>query len=349
MGAACARPEAVPEAAVTAAPTATATVSPAPTAVPTPSPTPDPLTAENGVYTFAWLSDTQFYSNKFPDVFHAMTEFLSKERARLNLAYVIHTGDLVSWADRENDWIVARHAMDALDGVPYGVLAGNHDVTPYADRKNLSNANYIAYFGGASLTENACCADIYEDGRGHVDLISAGETDYAFCYMGYPVDEKGAEWLNGRFAAYKDRVGVLCVHDYLNTDLTRTEQGQFLFDTVVAKNDNLYMVLCGHRYNSHTVPIEVQNADGSARTVLQCISNYQAAGLEGGSGYLRFIQVNEANGTLHMLNYSPLLNDYVYYDDLENIYDPYFFDPAGEDETTPIPWRQHFAAAAPQP
>lgn len=341
----CARPLDAPE----APPAPAASALPAPTAAapaPTPSPAPDALTAADGVYTFAWMSDTQYYSSRFPDVYHAMTEFLASSRERLNLQYVIHTGDIVSWADRESDWTVARHAMAALDGIPCGVLAGNHDVTTYADRKSITYEYFTKHFGESEMRKNTCCTDVYENGRGHVDEISAGKTDYAFCYMGYPVDENGAAWLNAQLAARPDSVGVLCVHDYFDRELALTEQGHFLFDNVVTKNDNLYMVLCGHRYNSRTVPVEVENADGSSRTVLQSITNYQAAGREGGSGYIRFMQVDERAGMLSLINYSPLLNDYSFFDDPENFADPYYFDPAGERELVEIPWAQSPASPA---
>lgn len=306
--------------------------------VPSPILSPDPLSAREGVYTLAWISDTQHYSNRFPDIYHRMTEFLYANRERLNLKYVIHTGDIASWADREGDYSIAAHAMDALGDIPYGVLPGNHDATARDDRTTLHYENYIKYFGAAAIKPHALTADVYLDNIGHVDLLSAGGTDYAFVYMGWPVDEAGVAFINSMFKKYADRVGVLCVHDYFNNDLSYTEQGQMLFDSVVRQNDNLYMVLCGHRYNSRTVPIDVQNEDGSARTVLQCITNYQSAGQEGGSGYIRFIQVDEENECIRMINYSPLLDDYSFFDDPENRDDPYYFDPDGEQELISIPW-----------
>lgn len=296
----------------------------------------DSLTATDDVYTFGWISDTQNYCKAFPDVYFAMTSFLFNSRERLNLQYVIHTGDLVNDVQSQYQWQIADAAMRELFDVPYGVLAGNHDVA-------IANglADYTAfsrYFGKERFAGGYWYGESYENNRGHCDLVSAGDTDYIFAYMGYPVDSAGADFLNSAFSAHPDRVGVLCVHDYFDNNCNLTGQGTFLFETVVKKNPNLYLVLCGHRYACKTVPAEVENPDGSQRTVLQCIANYQAAGREGGSGYLRLIQVDEESQAIRIISYSPLLNDIAFYDDPENARDPAYFDPDGECEIMAIPW-----------
>ena len=100
------------------------------------------------------------------------------------------------------------------------------------------------------------------------------------------------------------------------------------------------MVLCGHRYNSRCIPAAVDDdGDGAAdRTVLQMICNYQAAGFVGGDGYLRLMQVDEAAGEIRFYNYSPLHDDFVYYDTEEHRSENHAFDPDGEQGVVPIPW-----------
>lgn len=68
------------------------------------------------------------------------------------------------------------------------------------------------------------------------------------------------------------------------------------------------------------------------------ICNYQAAGQTGGDGYLRLMQVDEAAGVIHILSYSPLRDDFVYYDTPEHREENHSFDPAGEQGDVPIPW-----------
>ena len=133
-------------------PAPTATLTSAPTEVPTPEPTdtPEPrerYVPEEGVETVAWLTDTQHYANyaakDLPNIFPVMTAFLRVKAEEMNLVYVVHTGDLVHVNDSQENWTVAREAMDLLDGIPTGVLAGNHDMDPAKG----GYKNYGKYFG----------------------------------------------------------------------------------------------------------------------------------------------------------------------------------------------------------
>ena len=58
------------------------------------------------------------------------------------MGYVAHTGDLVASSQDTKQWEIAKQAMDELYPIPYGVLAGNHDVG-----QNNDYSNYSAYFG----------------------------------------------------------------------------------------------------------------------------------------------------------------------------------------------------------
>ena len=311
-----------------------ASSAPAPT--PSPTPVPDALTAGEGVYTFAWISDPQHYSESHPEIFCAMTRFLQKERERLNLAYVVHTGDMVQDRGAPEQWDAAEAAMRMLADIPHGVLAGNHDVG--TSRRDFSEFN--AHFGGAHMEDKPYCGGIYEGGMGHYDLIDAGDTRFVFAYMGYQPDEAAIRWLTSVFNQYPERVGVLAVHDYFKTDLSLYDSGRALQKAVLAQCPNVYLVLSGHRYNVAAVPVSFDDdGDGTAeRTVYQMIANYQAAGSEGGSGYMRFLQIDEAAGELRAYSYSPYLEDYRYWDEPGTENEKYPVDPANEEITLPLPW-----------
>lgn len=265
-----------------------------------------------------------------------MTAFLRNEAKRMDLRYFAHTGDLVNSYNREEQWEVAVRAMASLTRIPGGVLAGNHDV--HGDAADYKN--FCAYFGENQFSFKPCYGESYGDNRGHYDLWEAGDTRYVFVYMGYAPDKACIAWARSAFDRFSDRVGVLCLHDYLMSDLTLSEDGRRFYDQVVKKCPNLYMVLCGHRYNVASVPaVFDDDGDGSPdRTVYQMIGNYQAAGDEGGSGYMRFIQIDERAKEMRVYSYSPLLDDYVYYDEPAHQAEKYAVDPAGEYEELPLPW-----------
>ena len=320
------------------------TRDPLPMPTPTQTPIPDALTAAAGQYTIAWISDTQFYSRSDNGVFESMTAFLRDHADRMNLSYIVHTGDLVHNRDIAAEWEVADRAMKNIAEIPHGVLAGNHDVG--TDAADCDYSYYTAHFGADRFADAPWYAESFENNRGHYDLIEAGNTEYLFLYLGYHITEDGLSWARDVLAAYPDRVGILCAHDYFYHDCTLTEQGQLLYDGLVARCPNLYAVLCGHRYNSNCIPIEFDdNGDGTPdRTVLQMIANYQAIGAAdapvrtGGDGYLRLLQIDEEAGLIRYYSYSPYLDDYTYFDEPAHLLEKYAFDPAGEEGILPIPW-----------
>lgn len=262
---------------------------------------------EEETYTIAWISDTQIYSWGIPKTFYAMTDYLKNAKDDLNIGYVVHTGDIVGTASKTTQWQRARKAMDNLNDIPYGVLAGNHDRTGSGNY-----SNYKKYFGqkmfekydyyGASLEDNLC----------HYDLITLGNTKYVFVYLSYQPGDKWIAWANAVFQKFPNRVGVLCTHDYIDTNSTLRTMGKTLLERVVKPNPNVYMVLCGHRYTEDVIPIRLDDdGDGkNDRTVYQCIANYQEIDNKGGSGYIRFLEINEAKQTIRFYTYSPVVKKY---------------------------------------
>ena len=285
-----------------------------------------PSKAAKGKYTIAWISDTQYYSESFPDTFLTMTRYLKNNQQALNLGYVAHTGDLVNDGTDSKQWRNAERAMKELSSIPHGVLAGNHDVG-----QGIDYTNYSANFGEQVFDGNEYYGESLLDNRCHYDLITMGSTDYVFVYLGYQPGKDSVSWANEVFAKFADRIGVLCVHEYMGSYSTLRDIGKVLKEEVVKTNPNVYLVLCGHRYNEDCVTADFDDdGDGKPdRTVYQCIANYQNIDKQGGSGYMRFIEIDEEKGTIHFYTYSPLLDQYR--SAPENATNPV--------STMPIPWK----------
>ena len=292
--------------------------------------------AEDGIYTIAWMSDPQHYSKKFPETYYAMTSFLRDHRDEMRLSYIVNTGDLVHNTDLESEWDVADRAQAMIDDIPNGVLAGNHDV--------LDPIGYKVFcerFGEERYGEKPWYGGSFENNRGHYDLLTIGETDYLFVYMGFGPSDKAIRWALDVFKQHPDRIGILCLHDYYTKTQTLSSDGKKWYDRVVKKAPNLYMVLCGHKYGAYCFPESFDdNKDGKTdRTVYQMLFNYQASLDDGGGGYLRLMQINEADGTMHVLTYSPVFDDFNRFDDPNNRESYYPFDEKNEEFVLPLPWR----------
>lgn len=316
-----------------------ATPSPSPEITPSPTPNPDGLTAANGVTTVAWISDTQHYSEGHAEIFTCITSFLKQERERLNLSYVVFTGDFVQQYNEPAQWDAAVSAMQNLSSIPCGVLAGNHDVggsendfSAYGERFGETVMRTWAggaYYGGS-----------YKNNLAHYDLITLGGRDFVFAYVSYAADEGAVDYLNEVFRQYPNRIGVLLAHNYFNTDFSYLDNGSLLFERVVKTNPNVYLVMCGHRYNIGSVPATFDdNGDGTAeRTVYQLMCNYQAAGETGGEGYMQFLRFDFNAGVVRVQSYSPWTNDHRYHDTPGAQEEKYAVNPENEEYTFDMPW-----------
>ncbi|RAK19887.1 S-layer family protein [Anoxybacillus vitaminiphilus] len=264
-------------------------------------------------YTFVWMSDTQYYSESYPHIFKRMTEWIAEKQQELNIQYVFHTGDLVDEAEDEMQWNNAHEAMSILDehNIPYGVLAGNHDV----GHKTGDYNEYSKYFGEERFKGKDYYGESYKNNRGHYDLISVNGNDFIMIYMGWGVSDEDIAWMNQVLAKYPDRMAILNFHEYLLVSGNRSPIGNKIYEEVVIPNQNVIAVLSGHYHDSETLVDEIDdNKDGTPdRKVYQMLADYQG-GPEGGQGFMRLLHVNPVENKIYVKTYSPYLNRYNYYD-----------------------------------
>src|SRR5947209_4746228 len=75
------------------------------------------------------LPDTQNYSQYYPQIFAAQTQWIAAQRDALNIQLVIGVGDIVNDGSSDAQWQNADAAVRTLDqaGIPYVMAIGNHD------------------------------------------------------------------------------------------------------------------------------------------------------------------------------------------------------------------------------
>ena len=284
-----------------------------PSAIPTatPQPTSDPALSP---VTFAWISDTQDYASAFPKSLSTMTEWIVNNRDRLNIQYVLQTGDLVNDMQREREWIAVETAFQAFVGkIPVFGIAGNHDIAgKWHHYKNyhavMSHQNYTEYptFGGEEA-----------QGLGRFDLVTIGSEDYIIIGVGYGIQRTDYNWLNNTLAQYADRTAILISHWYLEfRPKTQLTEDSLLLHRIVAANPNVRYVLCGHRHGiRHVEETYDDDKDGTPeRTVQAIMVDYQGLP-NGGDGYLSLLTVNPVERTVSITAYSPVLDDFNFYED----------------------------------
>ncbi|MEE6295664.1 lamin tail domain-containing protein [Georgenia wangjunii] len=271
-------------------------------------------------FTLAWESDTQYYNEEFYDHQLNIHRYLLDQRADINLQYLFHTGDIVDNFDQPYQWANADPAYRMLDeaGLPYGVLAGNHDVGNF----DSDYTEYSRYFGEARFAGNPWYGGSYKDNRGHFDLITAGGIDFIVVSMGWDPGDAEIAWMNTVLAEYPERVAIINLHEYLLTTGGLGPIPQRIQDEVVATNANVSMVMSGHYHDAYT-RYDSFDDDGDGvddRTVTQMLFDYQGLP-EGGLGFLRLMQFDNEDEEIRVRTYSPSLEVYNSDDpslDLEN-------------------------------
>ena len=268
-------------------------------------------------FSFAWETDTQYYSESFPYHYDNMNKWIVDNSKRLGIRYVIHTGDLVDDVDMTAEWKNAAHSMKIFDdaGMPYGVLAGNHDVYAGAE----SYGNYWNYFGANRFADKPYYGGTYKNNLGHYDLLTENGQDFIVLYMSWDIYTNEINWMNQVLAQYPDRKAIICLHRYTNVSESNGSlldyTGKLLQKEVVAKNKNVIAVLNGH-YHGATIQTDQfdDNGDGTPdRTVYQICTDYQSDP-EGGSEYIKFLYFDLKDNKIYMNSYSPYRQDFNYFD-----------------------------------
>ena len=260
-------------------------------------------------FTLAWESDTQYYNESFYEHQLKIHEFLLSEREDLNLQYMFHTGDIVDDYDDPAQWANADPAYALLDeaGLPYNVLAGNHDVG------SMSNdyTQYKAFFGQQRYQDNPWYGGFYEDNRGSYTLFSSGGVDFLVVSQGWGPGDEEIAWMNEILAQYPERTAILNLHEYMLTTGGLGPVPQRIQDEVVATNPNVSMVMSGHYHDADTrVDSFDDDGDGTPdREVTQMLFDYQGLP-EGGQGFLRLLHFDAEGGRMLVRTYSPSLEQY---------------------------------------
>ncbi|GIP23393.1 S-layer homology domain-containing protein [Paenibacillus sp. J22TS3] len=276
-----------------------------------------PISEDPYDFSFVWMSDTQYYSQSFPYIYQKNVKWIADNKDKINLKYVIHTGDIVDKSYQEYQWQEADKDMKVLEdaGISYGVLAGNHDV----NHQENDYTKYWEYFGDARFKNMPTFAGSYENNRGHYDLVSAGGNDFIIVYMGWGLGDKEIEWMNEVVSKYPERKAILCLHEYMLVSNNRAPIADKIYEKVVIPNKNVFATLSGHYHDAQLKVDEIDDNGDKVpdRKVYQMLADYQGAP-EGGLGYIRLMQFDMKNNKLHIKTYSPYLDKYNFYDPAED-------------------------------
>ncbi len=280
-------------------------------------------------FSIVSLPDTQHYSDAYPDLYYAQTQWIVENKSPNNIVFVSHLGDIVQNNDYfETEWKVADIAMRMLDGIiPYGILPGNHDM-----QFGGTAQFYTKYFPASRFSENPWWGGSFNENKNNYQLITAAGDDYIFINLQYCPPDSAIDWANEVLSDFSDRKAILATHSYLFSDGSRMghcqeksdgdNTGFDIWKKVIRKNTNIFLTLSGHIPGAFR---RVDQVDG--RVVYQLLSDYQGMS-NGGDGYLRIMTFQPNLDNIQVRTYSPALDSYL--NDPENQFDLSFDMPGGK-------------------
>jgi hypothetical protein len=280
------------------------------------------------------IPDTQNYSEFYPAIFNQQTSWIANNLAARNIRYVTHYGDVVNHGDRLAEWNNADIAMRTLDlaGVPQGMLAGNHDITPSGVAGSaFIPGNYLAYFGPQRYAGKPWFRGASPSGLATWQVFTGAGQE--FLGLSIVADAPLAElaWAQEILDANRDKVAILTTHRYLQDaeDYTagvpvvpsgrypdvwygfeglyhpqglRSEQ---IWDWFVRRNPNIALVLCGHFHEEY----RQQSTNVRGLPVHEVLADYQDDP-NGGDGWLRLHTFDLANNRIDVETYSTYLDQH---------------------------------------
>jgi hypothetical protein len=279
--------------------------------------------AQVSSFTFAVLPDTQFYSryaapstgNQFQkfgsNPFESQTSWLTKNAQELDVPFVAHLGDVVDQVNKPEEWTVADNAVKTLEGagLPYSILAGNHDVLdtgkfdteytvanePYAKTFPVTRAQKnTATYGGADPTGFNTWHTFAAEGRQFLVLA-----------LSWNASDATLAWADGVIKAHPTLPVILTTHQLIDIQADgetpkETEYGLRLWDKLIRGNDQIFLTFNGHYHGAS----RLTKINDFGHEVNEVVIDYQMA-YQGGNGYLGLYEFDFTNDRINAEGISP--------------------------------------------
>ena len=270
-------------------------------------------------FTLVVMPDTQFTAQSWPADFMNMTAWIRDKAAELNIAYVLHEGDVQenpippTYQYFEN----ARRAMNQLDGhVPYVVAIGNHDFDAWYTGQNEGIATdrratiFNRYFPVSKFQNWPTFGSSHPAGTNDNSFhkFRAGGTDWGIVTLKFKPTAAELAWANSIVSANPSRRFIILTHEYLFGNGTRTPAGTQMWNELVSKYKNVQFVFSGHVY-----PTSARRVDAgvNGNQVHQLLIDYQAYSVREPNSYIRLMTFDTAARTITVKSYSPPFNKYM--------------------------------------
>jgi hypothetical protein len=297
-----------------------------------------PKFQDPGAYDFSFVhfTDAQYLTESYPQVYTSAMAWILANRDARKVAFVANTGDMIqnyvladeSPARANAEFTRASRIQGLLDdaGLPNSVLPGNHD-----DSYARDNSLFNQYFPPSRYTGDSWFGDSVtpQDNSTNYTTFERDGARFIVLSLGYGYSQRDLQFAQAVVAAHRDANVIVATHEHVTPMDDRTalpadrvdgnnrwnSRGDVLWNTLIAPNRNVVMVLSGHL--TGVGKITTENAGGiPGHSVVEMVADYQEHRTNDGAratGFDRLLQVDLGSGTVAVNTYSQPLDAYYAY------------------------------------
>lgn len=278
-------------------------------------------------YTLVGLPDIQSMVAHRPDDLTNALNWIKNNASKQKIEFAVQVGDLSDLGTNEGFYRTAAEKMSILDGhVPYSFVQGNHD---YDDNctKSRSSVLFNRYFPYSKYSKQPHFGGAFEqDSMSNTYMLfDAGGVDYLVINLEFGPRMSVIRWAGRLCEAFPQRRVIINTHGYLDpdgsimtensrysatsyafSDYTEVTSAQQLYDGLVKRYPNIFMVLCGHNCSDDSVVRTDTGVNGNKITSVlidpQCT---RINGASWGEDPIMLMRFNETEKTVRFIFYSP--------------------------------------------
>jgi hypothetical protein len=284
-------------------------------------------------YSYIVVPDIQTIGNYQPQRLTNLFKWIVDSKDGLKLQFVLQTGDLSDFGDREDLYQRAAVAMSQMDGiVPYSFVPGNHDYNDNSKSENRNTGYYNTYFPYAKYSKYSYFGGAYEEGKmdNTYDLYEVGDVKYLVINLEFGPRVDVLRWAGRICDKYPDRRVILLTHCYVDADgricssernadatnygfakASSATSGTDMRNYLVKQHQNIFAVYSGHITVDDIVYRKDIGVNGNEITSF--LLDAQAMQIDqGGIGEdpILIVKVNEAKKESYYEYYSPSKGKY---------------------------------------
>ncbi len=273
---------------------------------------------QNTSFSIIQITDTQHLADMYPQLFDNLTKWIASNVVTYNVSMVIHTGDIVDYANSLANWQNANRSISTLlnNGVPYLWTAGNHDQFPQENPNASWLGNNFAAFNPAVMRSKPYWVSDLFNGKETAVQFSYGNYKFLIIDMEYFANSSAISWMNKLITTHSDYNIIVGVHCLLNSSGGYNNNGgsgvwENNFVNTLNQYPNVFLTLNGH---DHGLAFASRNQVGNRTQIfwdMQEVTNSTGARVGAASARIYSFNMNSkmVTASTYLVYNSTWLND----------------------------------------